>query len=459
MSESLSRLHFLFLLLLCCVSPSSFYTLQNPVVGLVSCHHHKIQAFTQFMNEFDTRGCNHNDSFNGVWCDKLTGAVTKLQLRDCLSGTLKPNSSLFGFHHLRYLDLSQNKFTSAKLHSEFGNLDKLEVLSLSFNGFRGQVPSSFSNLNMLSILDLSHNELTCSFPLVRNLSKLSYLDLSHNELIGSFPLVRNLSKLSYLDLSHNELIGSFPLVRNLSKLSYLDLSYNHLSGKLNSNNSLFGLHHLRYLDLGFNNFSSSLPSEFGNLNKLEVFTLTSNDFSGRIFPTISNLTRLIELRLDLNKFTGSFPPVQNLTKLSILALGYNQFTGTIPSYLLTLPLLSVLDLRDNHLFGSIEVSSNSSTSSRLEVMLIGVNQFEGKILEPISKLINLRVLDLSFLNTSYVIELNLLSSLKSLVNFGISGSSISQASLRSDSSIPLTIESLESKGKSLSGYGAFLVSA
>ncbi|XP_010513111.1 PREDICTED: probable LRR receptor-like serine/threonine-protein kinase At3g47570 [Camelina sativa] len=242
--------------------------------------------------------------------------------------------------------------------------------------------------------------------------------------------------LSILDLSHNDLTGSFPLVRNLR-----NLSYNHLSGKVDSKNSLFGLHHLRYLDLGFNNFSSSFPSEFGNLNKLEVFDLTSNGFSGRIFPTISNLTRLTELRLYLNKFTGSFPPVQNLTKLSTLALGYNQFTGTIPSYLLTLPLLSVLDLRDNHLSGSIEVSSNTSTLCRLELMYLGVNQFEGKILEPISKLINLRHLDASFLKTSYPIELKL-SSLKSLVYLDLSGNNISPASLSSDSSIPLTMEYL-----------------
>ncbi|KAL1220473.1 Receptor like protein 24 [Cardamine amara subsp. amara] len=193
MSESHLRLYFVSLLLLCCFSPSSFFTLENPVVGLVACRPHQIRAFMQFKNEFDTRRCNHSDDFNGVWCDNSTGAVTKLQLRACLSGTLKPNSSLFGFHQLRYvdlnneltgsfplvrnlrmltalaltqnhfsgtlspncslfgfhqlryLDLSENNFTSLSLPSEFGNLNKLEVLSLSSNGFIGQVPSSFSN--------------------------------------------------------------------------------------------------------------------------------------------------------------------------------------------------------------------------------------------------------------------------------------------------------------------------
>ncbi|CAL9235283.1 unnamed protein product [Arabidopsis halleri] len=394
MSESHLRVPFLSLLLLCCVSPSSFFSIESPVDGLVACRPRQIQALTQFKNEFDTRNCNHSDDFNGVWCDNSTGAVTKLQLKGCLSGTLKSNSSLFGFHQLRYIDLNNNNFTSSLIPSEFGNLNKLEVLSLSSNGFLGQVPSSFSNLSLLF----------------------------------------------YLYLSHNELTGSFPPLRNLSKLTVLDLSYNYLSGTLNPNSSLFELHHLRYLNLDYNNFSSSLPSEFGNLNKLEAFSLTSNGFFGQVPPTFSNLTRLTQLWLDKNKLTGNFRLVQNLTKLSLLEFSYNHFSGAIPFSLLSMPFLSYLDLNENHLTGSIEVPNSSS--SMLVTLYLGNNQFEGQILEPISKLINLEHLDLSFLNISYPIDLNLFSSLKSLSNLDLSGNSISSGSLRSDTLIPLTLEGL-----------------
>ncbi|KAL1220467.1 Receptor like protein 23 [Cardamine amara subsp. amara] len=404
MSESHLRLYFFSLFLLCCVSPSSFqlvqYSLTYPnIVGLVACLPHQIQAFTQFKNEFDTRHCNHSDDFNRVWCDNSTGTVTKLQLTGCLSGDLKSNSSLFGFHQLRWLDLSENNFTSSSLPSEFGNLNKLEVLSLYSNGFIGQVPSSFSNLSLLSVLDLSHNELT----------------------------------------------GSFPLIRNLTKLSALMLSHNHFSGTLNPNSSLFELHYLRYLSLGYNNFtSSSLPSEFGNLNKLEVLSLSSNDFSGKVPPTFGNLTWLTHLLLDQNKLSGSFPPVQNLTKLSHLELSYNNFSGAVPSSLLSMPFLSHLDLNENHLTGSIEVS-NSSTSSKLVYLRLANNHFDGKILKHISKLINLMDLDLSFLNISYPIDLSLFSSLKYLSLLDLSGNKISQASINSDSYIQLTLGMLTLK--------------
>ncbi|KAJ4903455.1 receptor like protein 23 [Raphanus sativus] len=399
MPESRVHLQFLSLILLCCVSLSSSFNLNFDNNSYAACGPHQTQALTELMNEFDSSRCNLTDPYNGVWCDNSTGAVTKLRLRACLSGTLKHNSSLFRLHHLRYLVLSQNNFTSATLPSEFGNLNRLEVLSLKNNGFVGQVPSSFNSLSLLSVLDLSKNTLT----------------------------------------------GSFPPVRNLVKLSVLDLSYNRFSGTLNPNSSLFELHHLRHLDLCINNFSSPIPSEFGNLNKLEVLSLCSSDLFGQVPLTISNLTSLVELYLDHNRLTGSFPLVQNLTKLSFVDFSENHFSGTIPSSLVNMPLLSILDLRRNDFTGSLKFPS-SSTSSRLESMYLGNNHFEGKIIEPISKLTNLKVLDLSFLNTSDPIDLSLFSSLKSLLLLDLSGNPISPDSLGSKSDIPKNLENLLLEG-------------
>ncbi|KAF8108774.1 hypothetical protein N665_0104s0089 [Sinapis alba] len=407
MSESRLHLHFLSLLLLCCVSPSYFSTANPDDNSYVACGRHQTQALTEFMNyEFDNSHCNLSDPYNGVWCDNSTGVVTMLQLSDCLSGTLKPNSSLFRLHHLRYLDLDHNNFISSSLPSEFGSLDRLEVLSLYSNGFVGQVPSSFNSLSHLSVLHLTRNELT----------------------------------------------GSFPLLRNLSKLSDLSLAGNYFYGTLNPNStSLFELHHLRYLSLGFNNFSSSLPSEFGNLNKLEILSLKSNDFSGQVPPTISNLTSLTELYLEDNQLTGSFPLVQNLTMLSAIYVSENHFSGIIPSSLITMPFLSVLDLNENDFIGSIEIR-NSSTPSRLEKLYLGQNHFEGKIIEPILKIINLKVLDLSFLNTSYPIDVSLFSSLKSLLELDLSGNSIYPASLGLKSDMPKNLEGLWLEGCGISEF-------
>ncbi|KAF8109045.1 hypothetical protein N665_0103s0001 [Sinapis alba] len=382
MLESLMRLHFLLLILLCCFPPSYFSTTNPDDNSYVACGPHQTKALTEFMNEFDSSHCNLSDPFNGVWCDNTTGAVTKLRLTACLSGSLKPNSSLFRLQHLRYLDLNQNNFMSSSLPSEFGNLNRLELLSLYGNSFIGQVPSSFNSLNLLSSLNLPANKFTAL------------------------------------------------------------VAENQFSGTLNPNNtSLFELQHLSYLDLGYNNFSSSLPSEFGKLNKLESLCLQSNYFFGQVPPTISNLTSLTYLYLDKNQLTGSFPLVQNLTMLSDLILDDNHFSGTIPSSLVNMPFLSDLRLYGNDLIGSIGFP-NSSTPSRLEYLYLGHNHFEGTIIEPISKLINLKGLDLSFLNTSYPIDVTLFSSLKSLLELDLSGNSISPASLGLKSDIPKSLEIL-----------------
>ncbi|KAG2308901.1 hypothetical protein Bca52824_028649 [Brassica carinata] len=271
----------------------------------------------------------------------MTGEITRLELpKGCLRGTLSSNSSLFHLHHLRHLDLSYNSFGPSSVPSELGNLNRLEDLILSSNGFTGQIPSSFSNL----------------------------------------------SQLFFLDLSHNDLTGGFPLVQNQTKLNYLDISYNHLSSKtLSPKSSLFMLHHLRYLDLASNNFSfSSIPSEFGNLFRLEVLSLSSNGLTGQVPSLFSNLSRLTKLSLDHNKITGT--------------------------------------------------------------------------LEPISKLTTLDFLRLSFLKLSYPFDLNLFSSLKSLLVLDFSGNSISPDSLSSDSGILLNLQKLDLSGCGLTQFPNFLKS-
>ncbi|CAN6825911.1 unnamed protein product, partial [Brassica oleracea] len=336
MAMSCLRLHFLFVL--CCVFPSSILMINALVVGRPACRPDQIRALVQFKNEFESRGCNNSDYFHGVMCDNTTGAVTKLKLPSgCLTGILKPNSSLFELHHLRRLDLSGNNFTSSSLPSGFSNLSRLEVLYLSSNGFIGQVPSSFSNL----------------------------------------------SQLSYLDISNNELTGSFDLVRNLSKLSFLDLYSNHFSGTLNPSSSLFEFHNLIHLNLADNNLvSSSIPSEFGNLNRLEFLSLSNNGLHSHLPSSFGYLSRL--------KF---------------LALQHSELTGS---------------------------------------------------LEPISKLINLQQLDLSFLNISYPIDLNLFSSLSSLLLLDLSGNSITQTSLSSNSDLPLSLEVLVLSSCGISQFPSFL---
>ncbi|CDY19157.1 BnaA04g18970D [Brassica napus] len=433
MSESRLHLHFLSLILLCWVSTSSFFDLNIDYSSYVACHPHQTKALTEFMNEFDSSYCNLNDPFNGVWCDNSTGAVTMLRLQSCLSGTLKPNSSLFRLHHLRHLNLTQNNFISSSLHSEFGNLNRLEVLSLSNNGFVGQVPSSLFELHHLRYLNLNYNNFSSSLPSeFGNLNKLEFLSLSFNDFFGQVPpTISNLTSLTYLYLDHNQLTGSFPLVQNLTKLSFIYINENHFSGTIPS--SVFTMPFLSRLNLRGNDLTGSIEvHDSCTPSRLEKMYLGKNHFEGKIIEPISKLINLTHLDLsflntsypiDLSLFSSlkslsyldlsdcgisEFPNIlKNLEKLELIALGNNRIKGKIPDNRFTgrIPLsicncrslkrlwlsynnltgpipqclsnLTIVNLRKNNLEGSIP--DVFVTGASLQELDVGHNRLTGKL--------------------------------------------------------------------------------
>ncbi|CAG7874761.1 unnamed protein product [Brassica rapa] len=328
------------------------------VVGLSGCHPDQIQALKQFKNEFDSRNCNQTDYLNGVQCDNATGAVTELQLPSgCLTGVLKPNSSLFHLRHLRHLNLSHNNFTSSSLPSEFSNLSRLEVLSLSSNSFIGQVPSLFSKLTWLNQLDLSHNQLTGSFQLVQNLTKLSILDLSYNHFSGAIPSsLLSLPFLTRLDLSENYLTGSIEVLNSSSSLRHLSLSHNHFEGQILE--PISNLITLKFLDISFLNISYPIDIKiFSSLKSLLKLVLSGNSISS----------------------TRSIPPsICNQSKLALLDLSYNNFSGSIPRCLSNLQnSLIVVNLRKNNLEGSLP--DNCYDGALLRTLDVGFNKLTGKL--------------------------------------------------------------------------------
>ncbi|CAN6825933.1 unnamed protein product [Brassica oleracea] len=120
-----------------------------------------------------------------------------------------------------------------------------------------------------------------------------------------------------------------------------------------------------------------------------------------------------------------------------------------------MPFLSYLNLDENHLTGPVEVRS-SSTSSRLETLHLRKNPFEGKILDLISNFTTLKYLGISFQNISYPINLNFFSSLKSLLRLDLSGNSVMETSISSDSDVPRNLEKLLLSSCDISKFPKFV---
>lgn len=86
----------------------------------------------------------------------------------------------------------------------------------------------------------------------------------------------------------------------------------------------------------FNAQSGPIPTSLGLLRGLETFDVESNNMDGVLFQPeyvgAEGITNIINFRTSLNNFVGSVPSeIGELSKLQNLWFADNQITGTIPS--------------------------------------------------------------------------------------------------------------------------------
>ena len=108
-------------------------------------------------------------------------------------------------------------------------------------------------------------------------------------------------------------------------------------------------------DLAHNQFEGTLPENFMLRNNVhsEIVNLADNRLSGTIPRIISNLTNLVALLLNKNKFSGEVPDLSSLQKVRQLNLAENMFTGTIGKWLKEMKNVAWVHLNDNMFEGSL----------------------------------------------------------------------------------------------------------
>ncbi|KAK1692459.1 hypothetical protein QYE76_009156 [Lolium multiflorum] len=166
----------------------------------------------------------------------------------------------------------------------------------------------------------------------------------------------------------------------------LTLSEQNLSGKVSP--TLGNLSHLRKLDLSRNHFAGSVPPELGNLSRLSCLDLSDNLFVGVVPPQLGKLTRLHELSLSGNQLEGSIPG--ELARIRNLDLSENNLSGHIPAAIFcNLSSLYYFDVSSNSLNGEIPIQADCRLPN-LEMLAMWSNKLHGGIPRSLSNSTKLR---------------------------------------------------------------------
>ena len=326
---------------------------------------------TGWADGYNWRAASGPDKYTGVIIEG--GHVQGIVLDKVgLTGQL-PKSFFTAFPELRFVALSNNSL-SGSIPEAFGEMTKLEGLSLSSNLWTGQLPN-LDKLVKLKVLHLANfynkdakgnviSEVTGALPDISKMPNLEYLDASFSNLSGQLPEQIGLcKKLQVLELTENQLTGSIPAsITECTDLQILSVQNNKMSGEIPDLSSLINLG--MPLDLGMgvtepgrlylnnNEFTGPFPESVAMLPRLQRFSCANNKLTGSLPQDLGTMESCEAFFADHNQFTGALP--QELpTKLWYLDLGYNQFTGSIPATWQGATTLGKISLRNNNLSGSV----------------------------------------------------------------------------------------------------------
>ncbi|GAV71742.1 Pkinase domain-containing protein/LRR_1 domain-containing protein/LRRNT_2 domain-containing protein/LRR_4 domain-containing protein/LRR_8 domain-containing protein [Cephalotus follicularis] len=347
-----------------------------------------VENVSSLANTLRFLNLSHNGLNGGFFKGEAIGLFRNLEVLDL--GDTGIGGELPGFAeltNLKVLRLGNNGLFGPVPPELLQSGIPVEELDLSRNGFTGSIPEI--NSTTLNVLNLSSNGLSGALPTI--LRSCAILDLSRNMISDELSNMQNWeANLEVLDLSSNMLSGNFStLPIQLERLSILNLRNNSLGGNLTS--TLVTSSRLSAVDLSLNQLSGPLPGSFFNLMTLTALNLSGNHFTGPIPLQGSRASELLVLpsyppmeSLDLssNFLTGGLPSdIGNLGRLNLLNLASNDLSGQLPSELDKLSNLEYLDLSGNKFEGEIP----NKLPSSLNVFNVSYNNLSGSVPENLKR--------------------------------------------------------------------------
>ncbi|KAJ0873720.1 putative non-specific serine/threonine protein kinase [Helianthus annuus] len=181
-------------------------------------------------------------------------------------------------------------------------------------------------MSSLESLAVASNDLSGDIPynVADALPNLLNFNFCINKFTGTIPgSLHNRTNIRFIRFAHNRLHGTVPPgLGNLPELEMYNIGYNYIISSrgegLGFVNSLVNSTKLDFLAIDGNGFDGVIPEFIGNLSKtLRMLYMGSNQISGRIPPSISQLKGLALLNLSFNSISGEISsgnwPARRLT--------------------------------------------------------------------------------------------------------------------------------------------------
>ncbi|KAK2647175.1 hypothetical protein Ddye_022370 [Dipteronia dyeriana] len=230
--------------------------------------------------------------------------------------------SLVNCTKLEYLHLGNNQITDI-FPSWLGTLRELKILILKFNRLHGVIKEPEENFEFpkLQVIDLSHNTFRGDLPTKHfqswNAMKIvngSHLSYMHDEF---HPTMYYVQVASY-EISDCYEISDYAYSMTIINKG-MELYYGKISNMLTS------------IILSGNKFEGEIPTSLASLRGLNILNLSYNILEGHIPSCLGNLTALESLDFSNNRLSGNIPEqLAEITSLEVFDVSCNLLTGLIP---------------------------------------------------------------------------------------------------------------------------------
>jgi hypothetical protein len=119
------------------------------------------------------------------------------------------------------------------------------------------------------------------------------------------------------------------------------------------------------LNLRSNQLTGPLPSSVSDLSVLSRLYIDNNKLTGPLPAALGSMANLTQLSASGNSFSGPLPAsLADLTQLQWLLLDSNQLSGGVSAGVVQLPQLEVLNLQQNQLSGPLPAVTSAGTCQR-----------------------------------------------------------------------------------------------